>query len=133
MAKRQSKKGALWKDIPDEHDFLAAFNYLSLICSEAVAQSLVGSLREAPTSTRKAEELLRASGLPLVGKADFHVWSEMEKISKGILLSPVLVVRGSMKENMSLVIADGYHRICASCQVDGNEDIPLRIVEPLFA
>ena len=129
MAKKTTER-ELWKDIPDEHDFPAALSYLSLICSQKTAEALVDSLREAQTETRKAKDLLRASGLPLLPKSNFHVGADLKKIAKGIPLSPVLLVRGSISDQIAMTVADGYHRICASYQISENEDIPCRIVEP---
>ncbi len=131
MAKKTTER-ELWKDIPDEHDFPAALSYLSLICSQKIAEALVDSLRDAQTETRKAKDLLRASGLPLLPKSNFHVASDLKKIAKGIPLSPVLLVRGSISDQIAMTVADGYHRICASYQISENEDIPCRIVEPRY-
>ena len=131
MAKKTTER-ELWKDIPDEHDFPAALSYLSLICGQKIAEALVDSLRAAQTETRKAKDLLRASGLPLLPKSNFHVGSDLKKIAKGIPLSPVLLVRGSISDQISMTVADGYHRICASYQISEDEDIPCRIVEPTY-
>lgn len=131
MAKKTIER-QLWKDIPDEHDFPAALSYLSLICGSKAAEALVDSLREAQTETRKAKDLLRASGLPLLPKSNFHVRSDLKKIAKGIPLSPVLLVRGSISDQIRMTVADGYHRICASYQISEDEDIPCRVVEPTY-
>jgi len=37
----------------------------------------------------------------------------------------VLLVRGQ-----PLLVADGYHRVCASYHLDENADIPSRVVDP---
>lgn len=133
MAKNKSKYKELWKDSPDEHDFPAARDYLSLITDNKIAELVVDSLKEVPTEVRKAKDLLRASGLPLLGKDDFHVALDLKKVSKGIPLSPVLLVRGSISKQVALTVADGYHRICASYQIDENQDIPCKIAEPDFS
>lgn len=132
MAKEKSIRRELWKDTPEEHDFPAALSYLSLVCGVKAAESLVASMRDAPTEIRKAKDLLRASGLPLLSKDDFHVALDLKKVSKGIPLSPVLLVRGNISKQISLTVADGYHRICASYQISENEDIPCKIVEPKY-
>jgi hypothetical protein len=55
--------------------------------------------------------------------------ADLAKVKKHKLLSPVLIVRGSISEGIDAQIADGYHRICASYQLDENTDIPCRIVD----
>lgn len=133
MAKNKSKHKELWNNSPDEHDFPAAKDYLSLITGQMIAEAVVDSLKEVPTEVRKAKDLLRASGLPLLGKDDFHVALDLKKVAKGIPLSPVLLVRGSISKQIPLTVADGYHRICASYQIDENQDIPCKIAEPDFS
>ena len=112
-----------WKDEPEEHDFPAALEYLSLLTSPVNAARYVEELRRGRCFTRKAKDLLRASGLELLPKDDRHVEKDLKKIEDGEKLSPVLVIRGQ-----PLVIADGYHRICASYHLDENVEIPCRIV-----
>ena len=41
-------------------------------------------------------------------------------------LSPILLLRGD--DNHPLIIADGYHRVCASYWIDENTDIPCVLV-----
>ena len=114
---------AHWKEEPEEHDFPAALDYLSLLVPFADAGERVRELRESQTYTRKAKDLLRASGLPALPADNKHVAKDLKKIDDGEKLSPVLIVRGQ-----PLVIADGYHRICASYHLDENTEIPCRIV-----
>ena len=47
----------------------------------------------------------------------------------GERLSPVLLVRGDRGNRFPLVIADGYHRICASYHIDENVVISCRIAD----
>ena len=114
---------AHWKDEPEEHDFPAALEYLSLLMSFSDAGEYVRQLRGSETYTRKAKDILRASGLPALPSDNKHVAKDLRKIDDGEKLSPVLVVRGQ-----PLIIADGYHRICASYHLDENTEIPCRIV-----
>jgi hypothetical protein len=116
-----------WKQEPDEHDYPAAHDYLSLVIAEALATSLVEALKNAPLVHRKAKDLLRASRLPLLDDSNVHVAKDLEKIHKGEPLSPVLLVRGDALLGAPLVIADGYHRVCASHHVDEDADIPCRL------
>jgi len=118
-----------WKVEPDEHDYPAAVDYLSLVVAEDVAEKLVASLKEAPIVHRKAKDLLRASGLETLPPDNVHVLNDLNKIRKGKKLSPVLLVRGDAKHGLPLIIADGYHRVCASHAVDEDADIPCRMTD----
>ena len=111
-----------WKDEPEEHDFPAALEYLSLLTSPVNASHYVEELRRSPTYERKAKDLLRASRSEALPKNNAHVAKDLKKIEDGEKLSPVLIVRGQ-----PLVIADGYHRICASYHLDEDAEIPCRI------
>jgi len=120
---------AHWKDEPDDHDYPAAVAYLSLLVPEATAKVLSDRLRAAPLAHRKAKDLLRASRLPILGPDNVHVASDLEKVKKGRPLSPVLLVRGRLSDDVPLTVADGYHRICASHHLDEDADIPCRIAD----
>jgi hypothetical protein len=127
VAIAKSKKR--WKDLPDDHDYPAAEDYLSLITSEAAAKKLARRLRTVPLEHRKAKDLLRASRLPLLAPDNFHVSKDLKKVAAGRLLSPVLLVRGMLRPEIPLIVADGYHRICASYHLDEDADIPCRIAD----
>ncbi|MBV8528437.1 MAG: hypothetical protein JOZ75_08990 [Candidatus Dormibacteraeota bacterium] len=118
-----------WKPDPDEHDFPAAADYLSLVLDQGAADAAVTALRSAPLTHRKAKDLLRASGLPLLPPDNVHVKKDLAKVDKGLLLSPVLLIRGSLDGGWPLQVADGYHRICASNELNEDADIPCRITE----
>jgi len=120
----------MWSAEPEEHDFPAALDYLSLIVPPETAERLVEALRGADTAHRKAKDLLRASRLELLPATNPHVQSDLKKIRRRKPLSPVLLVRGSALTNdRRMEVADGYHRICASYLTDENYDIPCRIVD----
>ncbi|NNN12169.1 MAG: hypothetical protein HKL81_00250 [Acidimicrobiaceae bacterium] len=118
-----------WMPFPEEHDFPAATDYLSLIFSPKQAEDLTTALKSAEVETKKAKDLLRSSGLEALPKDNVHVRKDLDKIDKGELLSPVLLVRGSAPQGVGLIIADGYHRICASYLLDEDADIPCLIVD----
>jgi hypothetical protein len=115
---------------PEEHDYVAAEDYLSLLTDPATAGDLARRLRTASILHRKAKDLLRASRLSLLGEDDVHVARDLHKVREGRRLSPVLLVRGDLVADAPLVIADGYHRICASYHLDEDADIRCRIVDP---
>ena len=113
-----------WKDEPEEHDFPAAAGYLSLTLPEHVSAAITDALRSAAPTHRKAKDLLRAARLELLPRDDPEVAKDLKKVARGEVLSPVLLVRGA-----PLVVADGYHRICASYHLDEDADIPCRLVD----
>lgn len=117
-----------WKTAPEDHDFPAAATYLSLVVSPEVAERAVALLRDSPTLIFAAKDLLRASRLPLLERDNKHVAGDLKKVGKGARLSPVLLVRGEARSDLPLVVADGYHRICASYWIDENAEIPCRMV-----
>ena len=86
-------------------------------------------LRAAPLVHRKAKDLLRSSRLPVLASDNFHVAKDLKKVAQGHLLSPVLCVRGMLRADIPLIVADGYHRICASYSLDEDADIPCRITD----
>jgi len=128
MAKKRAPSEH-WKDDPEEHDFPAANDYLTLVVPESVATALVDQLRSAGSVRRKAKDLIRASRLPLLSADNPEVAKDLKRVLKGELLSPVLLVRGQAAAGMPLLVADGYHRICASYHLGEDADIPCRIAE----
>jgi hypothetical protein len=124
-----AKSKQRWKDVPEDHDYPAAEDYLSLVTSAAVAKKLARRLRTLPIEHQKAKDLLRASRLPLLAPDNFHVSKDLKKVALGKLLSPVLLVRGTLRPEVPLIVADGYHRICASYHLDEDADIPCRIAD----
>jgi hypothetical protein len=118
-----------WKVEPDEHDYPAAASYLSLSVQPDAAQEIVSRLRAADVQHFKAKDLLRASRLRLLPAENFHVAADLRKVKHGHPLSPVLLVRGKLAQDVALTVADGYHRICASYVLDEDADIPCRIVD----
>ncbi len=119
-----------WKEEPDEHDYPAAHDYLSLLVGESDAGALVAGLQSAAVTRRKAKDLLRASRLALLDSDDPEVVKDLRKVRRGERLSPVLLVRGTLGADVAMTVADGYHRICASYHLDEDADIPCRIADP---
>jgi hypothetical protein len=118
-----------WQSSPEAHDFPSATSYLSLICPPIEAAKIATLLESAPNVIYEAKDILRASRLALLARDNAHVARDLDKVKKGKKLSPVLLVRGKLKKDSALVIADGYHRICASYWIDENAQIPCRIVD----
>jgi hypothetical protein len=121
-----------WKDEPDEHDYPAAHDYLTLIVDETSTGQLVNKLTAATLTHRKAKDILRAARLPPLPEDNPHVSKDLAKVKRGELLSPVLLVRGHTDSGArisdELLIADGYHRVCASYYLDEDADIPCKLI-----
>jgi hypothetical protein len=75
-------------------------------------------------SAFKAKDIFRASGLSLLGVSNSHVEKDRKRISGGVKLAPLLLVRDKGR----LIIADGYHRLCAVYTFDEDALIPCKIV-----
>ena len=115
-----------WLEEPEDHDYPAAESYLSLHYEEKVAATFVTKLKRASMSQFKAKDIFRASGLSLLGVSNSHVEKDRKKIRDGRKLSPLLLVRET--ERGRVIIADGYHRLCAVYSVDEDATIPCKIV-----
>jgi len=121
----KNKEG--WLSKPEPHDYTAAADYLSLIFRPEIVEAVVAALRDAAPVQRKAKDLLRASHLPLLARKDPEVAKDLDKVQEGEKLSPILVVRGDGASNRPLIVADGYHRICASYHLDEDAEIPCQM------
>jgi hypothetical protein len=114
-----------WLDQPEAHDYPAADSYLRLLYSDSQSKQLVQALEAAPTTAFKAKDIYRASGLSLLGISNSHVEKDRKKIQAGKLLSPLLLVRDTA--HSKVIIADGYHRLCAVYSFDEDALIPCKI------
>ena len=121
--KRHSIK---WLPEPEDHDYPAAKSYLSLTLKPGEAKGVVAKLKQAKVAKFAAKDLFRASRLPLLGISNSHVEKDKAKIIAGEKLSPLLLYRD--RRNGMLVIADGYHRLCAVYLFDEDAMIPCKIV-----
>jgi hypothetical protein len=124
-----SKSKLKWSEKDEDSDFDAAFKYLSLLCSDRKAHALVKSLRGSKPLEHAAKDILRAAQLPLLPSDESHVSEDLKRIQKGKALAPVLLVRGDLASGLPLVVADGYHRICAVCYFDESAPVRCRIAD----
>ena len=115
-----------WLKQPEEQDYPAAESYLALLFTQPEAAACVKKLRKAKMSTFKSKDIFRASGLSLLGISNSHVDKDRQKIKSQKKLSPLLLLRDSV--NGKVVIADGYHRLCAVYSFDEDALIPCKIV-----
>lgn len=120
-----SKIEIKWLKEVAEHDFEAGQTYLSLLYPDAVARKLVRALKNAPIREFAAKDILRASELALERAEDPGVAKQIKKIRKGEKLSPLLLVRES--GHARLIVADGFHRLCAVHHLDQETPVPCRI------
>jgi hypothetical protein len=119
-------KAIKWLDEPEDKDYPAAASYLGLLWPDAQAQDFVKRLQSAPLTRFKSKDIFRASGLSLLGVSSSRVEKDRQKIRDGASLSPILLVRDPA--HGKVVIADGYHRLCAVYSVSEDEWIPCKIV-----
>jgi len=117
------KKG-IWMNDPEEHDYPAAQDYLELLFEPTKAAAMAAKLKKAPTIKKKSKDILRASQLPLLPKDNVHVEENLKKFKKQQQLSPILLVR----HETGLIIADGYHRLCASYYLTEDLEVSCRLV-----
>jgi|SRR5579885_2850539 len=125
MTKAKLKK-ITWLSDLEEHDYPAAKSYLSLLYRKGQVKKMITRLRSAPVVQFKAKDIFRASRLSSLGVSNSHVENDREKIRKKQSLSPLLLVRD--EPNGKVVIADGYHRLCAVYEIDEDALIPCKIV-----
>ena len=113
-----------WLDEPEDHNYPAAESYLSLLFSKGPVTAMVNNLRKAPIVSFKSKDIFRASKLSLLGISNTHMRRDKKKIKKGKKLSPILLIRD---KNGGLIVADGYHRLCAVYYFNEDVEIPCKI------
>lgn len=113
-----------WKDVPDEKDYDGAAAYCSLLYGEG-AERYMRTLRCSPIVARRANDILRASGLPILepNEQDSRVRDIVLKMVSGKRYAPVLLIPATNY----LVIADGYHRVCAAYFIDPFMAVPCQL------
>jgi hypothetical protein len=115
-----------WLGRPQKHDYPAAQSYLGLIFPPRAAKQLVAKLKHAGITEFAAKDIFRASAVPLLGGNDSHVEKYRSLIILKQPLSPLLLCRDPA--HGKLVIADGYHRLCAVYTFDEDAMIPCQII-----
>jgi hypothetical protein len=123
MKKNQEIK---WLEEPEAIDYPAAASFLSLIFDGKRVKGMVNELKVAPLVQFKSKDIFRASGLPLLGTSNSHVEKDRDKIRAGHKLSPILLVRNP--DLGKVIVADGYHRLCAVYTFNEDAIIPCKIV-----
>ncbi|MDI1293010.1 MAG: hypothetical protein PSV18_09730 [Methylobacter sp.] len=125
MAKDKLKE-INWLSDVEEHDYPAAESYLTILFSEARVAEMMARFRRTTIVRFKAKDIFRASQLSLLGVSNSHVDKDRDKILKGKSLSPLLLVRD--EQNSKVIIADGYHRLCAIYACNEDAFIQCKII-----
>jgi hypothetical protein len=112
-----------WLDKVADHDYKAAEAYLSIKLDKEAVDKLVGRLRKAPLTTRRANDILRAAGLAAAPLEDPGVIKDLVKVIERKRLSPVLVIR----DKAGADIADGYHRVSLVYRIDPYGVVPIKL------
>ncbi len=120
------KQKIKWLVKPEDHNYPAANSYLNLIFNNSEAKKLTSELKTSATKEFKAKDIFRASRLSLLGISNSHVTKNIKKIKAGKKISPILLIRDA--KNGNVIIADGYHRMCAVYHFNEDALIPCKIV-----
>lgn len=120
------KTNIKWQSEPQKHDYPAAISYLSLTMGLQASKNVARKLERAEMTEFAAKDIFRASMLSLLGVSNSHVEKDRTRVIRNERLSPLLLFRD--QPNGKLVIADGYHRLCAVYTFDEDAIIPCKIV-----
>jgi len=115
-----------WLPDAEDHDYPAAASYLGLVYDDAKVRELLAGLKATGIARFKAKDIFRASQLSLLGVSNSHVEKDRKKVISGTPLSPLLLCRDPA--NGRVVIADGYHRLCAVYSFNEDAWICCKIV-----
>lgn len=118
----ENQKEISWFDEVAEGNYIAAESYLTLLFDEKKVAGLILKLRESTITQFKSKDVFRASQLSLLGISNERVEKNRKKIKNGASFSPILLLRDP--DHGKVVIADGYHRMCAIYGFD--EDVWIR-------
>jgi hypothetical protein len=119
MSNAEASEYLRWKKDVSEHDYAAASSYLSIRFGESQAEKVAAELRKLPIITRRANDILRATGRDPLPLSDPGVLKDLKKVLSGEKLSPILVAEAD--------IADGYHRISLAYALDPYAVVPLKL------
>lgn len=115
-----------WLSDVEERDYPAAESYLSILYGKKVVAKMIANFRRAAVVKYRTVDIFRACELPLQSASNAQVKEQRQKISNGKKLSPILLLRDEL--NGKVVIADGYHRMCAVYEISPEAIIPCKII-----
>ena len=119
-------KSIKWLKKPKRKDYPAAHAYLSLTFGQRLAGRLVKRLKRAKVKSIPARDILRASHIPMAEVEAFNCAHQNKDIKKQRPLSPILLVCGT--HGGGLIIADGFHRLCAAFGNDQDASVLFKMV-----
>jgi hypothetical protein len=119
MSTAEAASYLTWKKDVDQHDYAAASGYLSIRFGQGRAEKIAAELRKLPVITRRANDILRATGRDPLPLSDPGVLKDLKKVLSGQKLSPILVAEAD--------VADGYHRLSLAYALDPYADVPLKL------
>jgi hypothetical protein len=115
-----------WLGKPTHGDYVSAETYLQLLYGPKKARKWAAALEDAEIAKFAAKDVLRASATPISEVQAFDWVKQQQAIAQGKQLAPILLVR---RDNGGhLIIADGFHRLCAVFCVDQEALVPCKIV-----
>ena len=112
-----------WRKAPTDKDYHAASRYLSLVLGPKRAGVMTRALRAAPIEHHVGRDLMRAAGY---APSAYDDKNQRKEIEKGRSLAPLLIVRHT--RDARVIIADGYHRLGAVCEIDPEAEVACKIV-----
>lgn len=115
-----------WLSQPVDKDYGAADSFLQLLFDSKKARAWSKKLKRADLSEYFAKDIFRASGTQISEVQAFDWTKQHNEIAAGKALSPILLVRQG--HGRPLIIADGFHRICAVFETDQEIAVPCKIV-----
>lgn len=110
-----------WLSDVSDKDYENARNYLTLKLDSSTADNAVKQLQTAPIVGLRANDILRATGYPALGKKDPAV-KQLLKTDGPV--SPVLIVSFKFGGD----IAEGYHRTSAAFIEDPDVEVPCKVI-----
>ena len=115
-----------WLDKLVDKDYLSAETFLQLLYEPKKAHKWAVALKNAKMAKFAAKDVLRASATPISEVQAFDWVKQHQAIAEGKKLAPILFVR--QDNGGHLIIADGFHRLCAVFHKDQEALVPCKIV-----
>jgi hypothetical protein len=113
---KQQTPSVTWQDDANASDYDAAGHYLALVDIQKNIDKTVADLKAGAIVEYKATDLLRAAQLTVPKADDRPTREQIKKIKHGEPVAPVLLVR--VPALKKVIVADGFHRICAAYRID---------------
>jgi hypothetical protein len=114
-----------WLPEPASDTYDSAQTFLELMFKPKKARRWVKRLKKAGVSEYAAKDILRASAIPIATVRAYDWKRQQDQINKGDPLSPILLIR--QHDGGPLIIADGFHRMCALFSTDQEVSVPCKI------